>query len=416
MEVKLLFKKNSILRKTQVYMENFEKKKSSGKIVVIGIFLATFFCSFSGQINDLITVKYLPEQFGGDSVMFGFTFSIFSLGKILTMILFARLSDKIGRKKLLLLAFSLYSIGTFLAGIAQSPLQFMIFRLIKGTSAFEGVILALINDYYKEGERGKAIAIYSASFGIGALFGSILGGFFLIWFEYKITFFILGFITLLSILSVYLLISNHPDHKIDLEKKSYESLKINRKNELKRIFKIKKFIFGLILNIFLMFCLSGVSTYLIFIILNHYMIPEQLSGAILFPVIFSYILFALLMGKNENSIKLIRYSLIILLISLLSVIILIFYDNIIIFVIGAVISSSALGAISPALDNYISNFITKSVRGEVLGIYRTLALIGGLLGAFTAGFLGSVSWIFSPFLAMAFIILISIFISGFFLK
>ena len=122
------------------------------------------------------------------------------------------------------------------------------------------------------------------------------------------------------------------------------------------------------------------------------------------------------MGKNENPIKLIQYCLIILSISLLSVIILFFYDNIIIFVIGAVISASALGAISPALDNYISNFITKSVRGEALGIYRTLALIGSLFGAVTAGFLGSISWIFLPFLVMALISFISVLISWFFLK
>ncbi len=292
----------------------------------------------------------------------------------------------------------------------------MLFRLIKGTSAFEGIILALINDYYKEGERGKAIAIYSASFGVGALIGSIFGGFFLVWFDYRTTFYILGIISLFSILFTFLCISNHPDQKLELEKKSYESQKINRKYELKKIFKTKSFIFGLVQNIFLMFCLSGVSTYMIFIILNHYMIPEQLSGAILFPVIFSYILFALLMGKNENPIKLIRFGLIILSISLLSVIILYFYDNIIIFIIGAVISSSALGAISPALDNYISNFITKSVQGEILGIYRTLALIGSILGAFTAGFIGSISWIFSPFLVMALISFTSIFISWFFLK
>ncbi len=396
-------------------MKNVEKKNPR-KIIVLGIFLATFFCSLSGQINDLITVKYLPEQFEGDSVMFGITFSIFSLGKIITMILFARLSDQIGRKKILLLAFFLYSIGTFLAGIAQTPTQFMIFRLIKGTSAFEGVILALINDYYKEGERGTAIAIFSASFGIGALIGSILGGYFLIWFEYRTTFFILGFITLLSILSISLFISNSPDQKLESERKLNENIKINRKNELKRIFKTKNFIIGLIINIFLMFCLSGVSTYMIFIILNHYMIPEQLSGAILFPIIFSYILFTLLMGKKENPINIIRYGLIILTFSLLSVIFLNFYDNKIIFIIGAGISSSALGAISPAVDNFISSFITKSVRGEALGIYRTLSLIGSLLGAITAGFIGSIYWVFSPFLLMAIIAFISFLFSWFLMK
>jgi MFS family permease len=397
-------------------MENVGKKKTSGKVIVFGIFLATFFCSLSGQINDFITVKYLPIEFGGDSVMYGFTFSMFSLGRILTMIIFARLSDRIGRKKILILAFLLYSFGTFLAGIAQTPTQFMIFRLIKGTSAFEGVMLALINDYYKEGERGKAIAIYSASFGIGALIGSILGGFFLIWFEYKITFYILGFISMLSILFVFLCITNHPDQIIELEKKSSQNIKLDRKNELKRIFKTKNFIYGLIINTFLMFCLSGVSTYMIFIVLNHYLIPEQLSGAVLFPVIFSYILFALLMGKKENPIRIIRYGLIILTISLSTVIILKFYDSLIIFIIGAGISSSALGAISPAVDNYISSFITKSVRGETLGIYRSLSLIGSLLGAITAGYLGTISWIFSPFLVMALIALISFLVSWYFLK
>ena len=146
------------------------------------------------------------------------------------------------------------------------------------------------------------------------------------------------------------------------------------------------------------------------------MIPEQLSGAILFPVIFSYIFFALLMGKKENPIRIIRYGLIILTISLSTVTILNFYDNMIIFIIGAGISSSALGAISPAVDNYISRFITKSIRGEALGIYRSLSLIGSLLGAAIAGYLGTISWIFSPFLVMAFIALISFLVSWFFLK
>ena len=76
------FQNNFILGKIQKNMEEVEKKGTSGKVIVLGIFLATFFCSFSGQINDLITVKFLPEQFAGDSVMFGFTFSAFSLGKI----------------------------------------------------------------------------------------------------------------------------------------------------------------------------------------------------------------------------------------------------------------------------------------------------------------------------------------------
>ena len=165
-----------------------------------------------------------------------------------------------------------------------------------------------------------------------------------------------------------------------------------------------------------MFCLSGISTYMIFIILNHYLIPEELSRLILFPITLSYIIFALIIGKKENPIRIIRFGLIILTISLFSVIILNFYDIVIIFIIAAGISSSALGAISPAVDNYISSFLPKSIRGETLGIYRSLSLIGSLLGAITAGYLGNVSWVFSPFLMMAFIALISFLVSWFFLK
>ena len=397
-------------------MENAEIHTPPRKIITLGIFLATFLCALTGQINDLVTVKYLPAQFGGDSVMFGFTFSMFSLGKILTMILFASLSDRYGRKKILLIAFSLYSIGTFLAAIAKTPVQFMIFRLIKGTSAYEGVILALINDYYKEGERGKPIAIFSASFGTGALIGSLLGGYFLIWFDYKISFIILGFITLFSVFFVFLLITNHPEENFELNRKNYKKLKENRKMELKKTFKIKNFVWGAILNIFLAFCLSGISTYMIFIILNHYLIPKQFSGFILFPITLLYIIFALLMGKQEKPLKMIRIGLSILSFSLLSVLFLKIDDNLFFFVITAGISSSALGIIGPALDNFISNFITKSVRGETLGIYRTLSLIGSVLGAMSAGFLGKIYWVFTPFFAMAIISFISFLISWILLK
>ncbi|MHA1719823.1 MAG: MFS transporter, partial [Promethearchaeota archaeon] len=183
-------------------------------LVMFGAFFAVFICCMAGQINDIIMAVYIPFRFHGDSALFGYTFSAFAAGKLLMMFPMASISEKIGRKLSLTIVYIFYTIGTVLAAVAQNPVQFLIFRFIKGMNAFEAVNLALINDYFLEGKRGPPIAIYSASIGTGILAGNGFGGLFIKWFGMINSFYVLGGFTLLSIFFVLVFVKDNPDQNI----------------------------------------------------------------------------------------------------------------------------------------------------------------------------------------------------------
>ena len=70
---------------------------------IIALFLAIIINTFSGQINDFVMVGYLESEFEVRSEGFGLMITVFFLGKVVSLYLFGKWSDKIGRKRVLIL-------------------------------------------------------------------------------------------------------------------------------------------------------------------------------------------------------------------------------------------------------------------------------------------------------------------------
>ncbi|WP_371802065.1 MFS transporter [Candidatus Lokiarchaeum ossiferum] len=394
--------------KIHLFVEKVVKKKTTNQSInygslrtraIIGLYIAVFICSFAGMINDVIMARFLPVEFSSDSAVFGMTFTMFSLGKLIMMVPLAKISDKFGRKSLLIFAFGIYSVGTFLAGVAQSIEQFLFFRFLKGMSSFEGIALALINDYFKEGERGKPIAFLFTSLGIGSLLGTLTGGFFLNWFEFRYAFYILGLITFVSVLSVLVLIKNPKK----INERNLNSTKTQRnfnKSKLKLLLQNKNFILGILIGTIITFIYSGLSSYTLFILLNYFEVENQQSGIFLLPATGAYILFSLTWGHNEKTIKILKRGLPILAIFFSFFIVLRIFIQVYIFILLLVLCFASLGVLMPAIDNFESNLVPHNIKGEALGLYRSITLIGSVIGSTIIGYIGSIFWEFAPFLLM----------------
>jgi MFS family permease len=379
----------------------------------LGLYIAIFICGVAGMQNDVIMAKYLPLEFSSDSAVFGLTFTMFRLGKFMMMIPLAKLSDKLGRKSLLLFTFGIYSFGTFLAGLAQTIEQFLFYRFLKGMSSFEAIALALINDYFEEGKRGKPIALLFTSLGIGSLLGTLTGGFFLNWFQYRQAFYFLGLITFIPIPVVLILIKN-PSHTKELYKHS-GSLKLPRISlkSQKSFLRERNYILGIIIGMIITFLYSGISSYTIYIVINYFKVNNELSGILLIPTNGAYIFLSLTVGNKENPLKLIKRGLAILALIFAVFVILRWIDRISIFIALLVLCFGLLGILMPAIDNFQSNIIPANVRGEAFGIYRSLTLVGSIIGSAMIGIIGSIFWVFTPFLLMGLFSMIGLFVSLF---
>lgn len=117
------------------------------------------------------------ERFGINPVGLGWLFASFSLAQLISTPIIGRLSDKYGRKPLLLFCLLGTSLSLALFASAQSIVVLFLARMIDGvTGGNNSVAQAIIADSTKGADRAKAFGFVGAAFGFGFLFGPALGG------------------------------------------------------------------------------------------------------------------------------------------------------------------------------------------------------------------------------------------------
>lgn len=90
-----------------------------------------------------------------------------------------RMADMVGRKKLYVSGFALFTIASLLCAISQTGVQLLIYRLIQavGGSLMVANSTAIVADAFPKKELGKALGINSMIISIASVIGPILGGF-----------------------------------------------------------------------------------------------------------------------------------------------------------------------------------------------------------------------------------------------
>jgi len=121
----------------------------------------------------IIPVLYsYSQRFGMSDFENGLLFSIFSLCQFISTPIIGRLSDKYGRKPLLIISISGTALSFFLAAFAPSAIFLFIARALDGITAGNiPVASAIISDTTKPKDRAIGLGIIGASFGFGFVFG-----------------------------------------------------------------------------------------------------------------------------------------------------------------------------------------------------------------------------------------------------
>jgi len=95
------------------------------------------------------------------------------------MLLGGRLGDLLGRRRMFMVGIALFTLASFLGGIAQGEATLLIARALQGVGAAIAAptALALITTTFPAGpSRNRAISVYAAMSGMGAAIGLIVGG------------------------------------------------------------------------------------------------------------------------------------------------------------------------------------------------------------------------------------------------
>jgi len=150
-----------------------------------------------------VAMPSLGEELGFSANHLQWVVSAYSLAFGGFLLIGGRLSDLIGRRRMFMIAMSLFGLGSLLGGLADSQLMLIIARGLQGLGGalLSPATLSLIMSNFEEGaERNRAMGIWAAMGGVGMSLGLLLGGVLTSFIGWEATFFVNVPIALLTLL------------------------------------------------------------------------------------------------------------------------------------------------------------------------------------------------------------------------
>ncbi len=312
----------------------------------------------------------------------GITIAVYSLVQFLFNPVFGSLSDKYGRRKIILYTLLLNATGYIIFSFSHTYLMLILSRVVAGIGGSSiGVAQAYIADVTTNEERSKGMGLIGVAFSLGFLFGPILGGI-LSHFGYMVVGLVSASFSILAfILSVFFL---------------PESLSTNNQIIKRKIFDIKSFYrviklpsLGLLIILFFILTFSVANIYGTFALLGYklYQMTDMQIGFVFgFMGLVSAIVQGGLIGrlsKHFSDNTLISLGAFFTMVGLA----LIPYAgsiNLLYFV--CVILNLGTAILQPTLLGLISKVSLKNEQGMVLGTNQSLSAFARMLGPLWGGF------------------------------
>jgi DHA1 family tetracycline resistance protein-like MFS transporter len=142
--------------------------------------LVIFLTIFVNLIGFGIIIPLLPfyaETFGASPLAIGLLFAIFSLGQLVAAPILGDLSDRYGRRPILILSLAGTVISLVMLAVATSLTMLFVARLVDGLSGGNiSTARAYVADVTIPKDRARAYGMIGVAFGLGFILGPALSG------------------------------------------------------------------------------------------------------------------------------------------------------------------------------------------------------------------------------------------------
>jgi multidrug resistance protein len=174
---------------------------------VKGLFGILALSIFSSNLGNGIIAPLLPlyaEKLGASGLWLGIIFAGVSISSAIFMPFAGKISDRVGRKPVLSVGLFVFTLTSFAYVWADTIASLIAVRFVQGAAAamVMPVAQAYMGDITPEGQEGKWMGFFNATFITGFGFGPLMGGVLADRFGMDVAFYTMGSLNLIAFLSV----------------------------------------------------------------------------------------------------------------------------------------------------------------------------------------------------------------------
>lgn len=311
--------------------------------------------------------------------LIGIAVGVYGLSQAILQIPFGILSDKFGRKPLILVGLALIMLGSFISAKAVTIYGLIAGRLLQGCGSIGGVVIATLTDNVRSTVRASAMAILGASIGVSFALALVLGPWLYQWVNLSGLFNVIAALTFICMLLIIIIPGNDNYSNLD----SY----INSKpNDLQ--LPLRKSLFIAHFGVFVLHASLAAT----FLVLPMLLQDAGVIGSELWLLYLIVIFIAMLVAwrliniserkKNIESLQ------------LLAILSLLFAEGML-YIINSwfsvasvlIVFFSAFCILEASLPAMVSKYASANNRGAALGLYSCLQFLGVFLGGIVGGWI-----------------------------
>src|SRR5690606_38535271 len=148
-------------------------------------------------------IPFYAENLGASPTELGLLMAVYSLMQFLFAPMWGRISDRVGRKPVIMIGIFGLAVSFFLMALSTALWMLFAARIVGGflSAATMPTVMAYAADITSEEDRGKGMGVIGASIGLGFIFGPAIGGIFSKT-DLQMPFYIAGFSSFLTFLLV----------------------------------------------------------------------------------------------------------------------------------------------------------------------------------------------------------------------
>jgi multidrug resistance protein len=324
------------------------------------------------------------KKFGITGETLGVLTASFSIAQFFATPILGSLSDKWGRKPLLVISLAGTCISFILFAEARSMIMLFAARILDGlTGGNVSVAQAMVSDTAKPDNRAKRFGILSSAFGFGFVIGPAVGGF-LNQYGMQVPFYFAAGISLIGTLcSLFFLKETNPPDKSKTTSEKSKFTFASLITTLKRPTIGTAVFTGFLLTMGQFTMIIGFQTFSVDILkINPTQIGILYAGFGVSGIIMQLCVPLFTKWFSSKSMILLLSTFL----CLAAMFVTGLTNHFIPFVIGICIYGLFNGLRNPMLNAIIADHIDHKEQGKILGINQSYASIGQTLGPITAGF------------------------------